>query len=147
MYGDLDAIRRRAGQLREQAVDVRALAERLVTHSDGIDWQGRAADTMRARMRDRAEQLRDSAERHDRAADALERHAGEVARLREEIDAVEHRVRTLVDDAQARAERLRAQDVLDPVRRVPSEQDRRLLDFVPPPPGHKDWLTVEIGGR
>ena len=40
-------MRRRAAQLREQGEDIRAMAEQLVTHSDEIDWAGRAADAMR----------------------------------------------------------------------------------------------------
>ena len=34
----------------------------------------------------------------------------------------------------------------DGVRRTPTEADRALLAFVPPPPGHKDWLTVDLPG-
>jgi hypothetical protein len=34
----------------------------------------------------------------------------------------------------------------DGVRRTPTEADRALLAFVPPPPGHKDWLAVDLPG-
>ena len=82
MYGDTTAMRKRAGQLREQGTDVRALADRLVAQVDGLSWTGRAAVDMRARIQDRAALLRDCASQHENAAESLERHVAEIDRLR-----------------------------------------------------------------
>ena len=59
MYGDSGVMRKRAAQLREQAGDIRALADHLVAQTEGVAWTGRAADAMRERVRDRAAHLRD----------------------------------------------------------------------------------------
>ena len=124
MYGDTTVMRKRADQLREQGVDIAMMADRLVSQTDGIDWTGRAADAMRARIRDRAAHLREAAGFHDTAADTLGRHLAEVDRLKESIASIEHRVDSLVAD----------------------DADRSLTSFVPPTPGHKDWLTVNLPG-
>jgi hypothetical protein len=146
MYGDLAAIRKRVDQLREQAVDVRAMADRLVTQADGIDWQGRAADSMRTRMRDRASHLRGCAHQHDMAADALSRHLAEVGRLKDSISEIEHAAGSLVTDAKTRVARIESHDDPEGVRREATTADRQLAAFVPPPSGHKDWLTIELPG-
>lgn len=146
MYGDLAAMRGRVGQLREQAVDVRALADRLVAQADGVDWQGRAADSMRTRMRDRAAHLRDCAHQHENAADALGHHLAEIGRLKDAISEIEHRAGLLVSDAKTRAARIESYDDPDGIRREAAPADGRLAAFVPPPPGHKDWLTIELPG-
>ena len=54
MYGDPDVLRRHVHHLREQAVDVRALADRLVAQTESIGWTGRAAESMRIRVSERA---------------------------------------------------------------------------------------------
>ena len=117
MYGDTDVMRKRAAQLREQGLDIRVLADRLVAQTDGIAWKGRAADSMRERIRDRAAHLRDAAVRHDAAADSLEHHLHAVDRLK---------------DAIATSERRAAAPV---------------AGFTPPPPGHQDWLTIDLSGH
>jgi len=146
MYGDLAAMRRRVGHLREQAVDVRVMADRLVAQADGIDWQGRAADSMRTRMHDRAAQLRDCAHQHDVAADALERHLGEVARLKDSIAEIQHATSSLMTDAKHRVARVESHQDPDRVHREAAPEDRLLASLVPPPSGHKDWLTIELPG-
>lgn len=146
MYGDLAAMHRRVGQLREQAVDVRALADRLVAQADGIDWQGRAADSMRDRMRERGAHLRDNAHQHDIAADALGRHAAEVARLKDTLAEIELKAVSLIADARQRIAQVEAHDDPEGIRRDAAQVDRRLADFTPPPSGHKDWLTIELPG-
>ena len=65
MYGDTGVMRKRAAQLREQAGDIRSLADHLVAQTEGVAWTGRAADAMRERVRDRAAQLREVAAAHD----------------------------------------------------------------------------------
>jgi chromosome segregation ATPase len=125
MYGDTMVMRRRAAQLREQGEDIRAMAEQLVSRSDEVDWTGRAADAMRARVRDRAAHLREAAAAHDTAAASLEQHLGECDRLGEAIRAIERRASSLVAD---------------------SREDQALASFTPPPAGHKDWLGVELPG-
>jgi chromosome segregation ATPase len=116
MYGDTEVIRRRTDQLRQQGTDLRALADHLVARTEALGWAGRAAESLRERIRDRATLLREVAERHDTAAGSLERHRVEVEVLQEQIAATERQ-----------AERL---------------PDRSAFDA--PPPGHRDWLTVEL---
>ena len=81
MYGDTAAARKRVAQLREQSGDVRALADRLVAQAEAVPWHGRAAEAMRARIKDRAAHLRAAAAHHETAADSLARHLAEVDRL------------------------------------------------------------------
>jgi hypothetical protein len=118
MYGDTRVIRGLARRMRDQADDLRGEADRLVGQAEGVWWTGWAADGMRSRARARGSALRHTATLHDDAAQALERHADEVDRLQELIAWVERRV-----------------------------QLHQLLDrFVPPPHGHRDWLTVDLPG-
>lgn len=136
MYGDTEVMRHRVSHLRDQAVEIRSLADRLVARAEAAPWRGRAAEAMRVRIRDRATTLRDTAARHETAAEELERHATEVDHRNEVIAATERRVGELVAEA-----RTRTGDGVDPDR-----ADAELLSFTPPPPGHKDWLTVELPG-
>lgn len=125
MYGDTGAGRKRVAQVREQAADLRALADRLLAQSASVPWQGRAAEAMRARVEERAASLRADAARHETAAESLARHLSEVDSVKETIEARQHRAaRLLADDDQGRP---------------PASS--------PPPSGHKDWLTVELPGR
>ncbi len=155
MYGDTDVMRRRARELREQGVDVRALADRLVAQTEAVGWRGRAADALRERVRDRASHLRAAASAHDTAADSLERHLQEVDRLTETIAETERRAHDLIADARTRAARLdRAGQQPDDgpdghqdgVRVELTDADRTLLAFDPPPPGHRAWLEVDLPG-
>lgn len=148
MYGDTDALRRRADQLREQGVDVRALADQLVAQTENLGWTGRAAESMRLRVRERAAHLRGAAGEHDTAADSLERHVQEVGRLQDAIADRERKATSLVTEARTRVARVEAaNEGADPaVRRVADADDLVLVAFTPPPPGHKDWLTVELPG-
>ena len=151
MYGDTLVMRRRAAQLREQGEDIRAMAEQLVTHSDEVAWTGRAADAMRQRVRDRATHLRDAANAHDAAAASLEKHLAECDRLTESIAGIERRASSLVADARTRIARVEASGsdhdgAATDVRATPTREDQALAAFSPPPPGHKDWLDVEMPG-
>lgn len=123
MYGDTGVMRRRASQLREQGISVRHQADRLVAQMDAIAWTGRAAEAMRERIRERAAHLRDAAARHDTAAESLERHSRDVEARKEQIVAVQRRAEALSSDG-----------------------DPRLASFSPPPPGHRDWLAVDLPG-
>jgi hypothetical protein len=116
-------MRRRSAQLREQGVDLRSMADRLVARTEGIGWTGRAADALVERIRERASHLRDVAARHEVAADSLDAHLLEVERLKDTIAATERRASRLVAESDAPP------------------------DFAAPPPGHKDWLLVELSGR
>ncbi|WP_307827963.1 hypothetical protein [Nocardioides sp. SYSU D00038] len=144
MYGDPELMRRHAGRLREQGVDLRALADQLVGQAESIAWSGRAAEAMRARIATRAAHLRECAGRHETAAESLEEHLEEVEVLREAIADTERRVGVLVADARARVARLR--DGEGGVEVLPDPVDEELTEFEPPPPGHKDWLTVSLPG-
>jgi hypothetical protein len=146
MYGDTAAMRRRAGQLREQGTDVRALADRLVAQVEAMAWTGRAAADMRGRVQDRANHLRDCATQHENAAEALEKHLSEVDRLTDAIAGIERKAGSLVIDAKSRVAELSSHDDPDGVRREPTDADAALVRFTPPPPGHKDWLTVTLPG-
>jgi hypothetical protein len=75
--------------------------------------------------------LRRTAGLHDDAADALDRHAREVDRLKDLIAAIEQKARDLLDSA--------CDKVLGVLGGLAG-------DFVPPPPGSREWLTVELPG-
>jgi hypothetical protein len=79
---DPDAIRRLATTMRAQGEEVRDLARGLARQLDGARWTGRAAEAARAQVGRRVADLLDAATRHDRAGDALARHAAEVERCR-----------------------------------------------------------------
>lgn len=147
MYGDTSAIRRLAQSMREQALDIGLEADRLVGQADNTHWTGLAAEAMRARARDRAAALRRSGGLHDDAAQALERHAEAVDRLKELIAAIERRVRSLLDAARGRLADL-AHAFAEGLRDVlPDPADEWLDRFAAPAPGHRDWLGVDVPGQ
>jgi hypothetical protein len=140
MYGDTTVIRALARGLREQAADIRAEADSLVGHADAVHWTGLAADAMRTLARDHAGDLRVCANRHDDAAEALDRHAREVDQLEELIAGIERRVRGLIHGARSALGGL-VHAVTDP---VPDSLDHWMHHFVPPPHGSKEWLDVRV---
>lgn len=97
MYGDTDAMRKHAGRLREQGVELREMADRLVAQTEGSGWVGRAADALLERIRERAAHLREVAARHDGAAQAMQAHVVEVDRLKESIADAERRGDAVAD--------------------------------------------------
>jgi chromosome segregation ATPase len=119
MYGDSDVMRKHADRLREQGADIRALADQLVSQAEAVTWAGRAGDSMRERIRERAARLREAAERHEVAADSLDDHTQTVDELKDTIAEAERRATALVEDG-------------------------ALPSFEPPAPGHKDWLAVTL---
>jgi hypothetical protein len=140
MYGDTVVMRKRAGQLREQGADIRTAAERLVARSEAVPWRGRAADAMRERVKERAAHLRAAAQAHEVAADSLERHLAEVDRLKEAVSEAERRIVGQVAEAQHRVAATRYDDT------AATDHDRALAATALPPPGHADWLAVELPG-
>lgn len=146
MYGDTAVMRKRVSQLREQGTDIRAMADHLVGQAEQVSWNGRAADAMRERVRDRAAQLRDCASHHEGAADALEHHLQQVDGTKDAIAQVERKATSLVVDARTRVARVDAYDDPADVQRTASEEDRQLASSTLPPTGHRDWLTLEIPG-
>ncbi|PUA82898.1 hypothetical protein [Nocardioides currus] len=142
MYGDTAASRKRVAQLREQGGDIRAAADHLVAQAESVPWRGRAADAMRARIKERANQLRVAAGHHETAADSLARHLGEIDARKDAIETIRHKADSLTGDAASRIAALEAEG--DGAQ--PSDQDVVLAAFVPPPAGHKDWLSVELPG-
>lgn len=146
MYGDPAVMRRRVAQLREQGTDIRAMADRLIAQIESIGWEGRAAADMRARIHDRAAHLRDCAAQHENAAESLTAHLTEVERLKDSIDGLERKAHSLVTDARNRIARQRAQATPGTVTIDPTDTDRTLDQFVPPAPGHKDWLSINLPG-
>ena len=149
MYGDTTMVLRRADQLREQGVDVRSLADQLVARTESLGWTGRAAESMRHRIQERAAHLRAAAAQHESAADSLNRHAHAVERVKEEIAAAERRVTTLVAEARTRVARIESDNEAQSgsgVHTLPDPDDRTLVDFTPPPSGHHDWLAIDLPG-
>lgn len=142
MYGDTEAIRGLARGLRRLGDDIRWEADTLQSRAQAVPWQGIAADAMRALARYRTDALRRTAGLHDEAAQALEAHADEVDRIKRLIAAIEHRVRALVAAARDRLAGLVG--MLAGV--LPDPLDELLDRFVPPPSGHRDWLTVDLPG-
>lgn len=142
MYGDTGVIRRLATQMAEQGTEIRGDADQLVTSSQLVVWEGRAAQAMRERMAERAVALRRTADEHDDAAQALRHHAEEVDRLKDLIREIADRVRGLIEGAKSRLTSL-ADQAIDLVKKVtPDPIDEVLSAFQPPPEGHKDWLDV-----
>jgi hypothetical protein len=139
MYGDTDAIRGLARTMRDLGAELRSEAGALRARAEAAEWEGLAADAMRLRVRAQVEALGRTAELADDAAVALEGHADEVDRLKALIVAIERRVRALVAAAEERLGGL-----LDAV--LPDPVDELLARFVPPPSGHRDWLTVDLPG-
>jgi hypothetical protein len=119
MYGDSGVMRKHAGRLRELADEIRSMADQLVGQAEAVSWTGRAGDTMRERIHDRAARLREAAERLDLAADTLETHTQLVDELKDSIAENERRATALLEDG-------------------------ALPRFEPPAPGHKDWLAVTL---
>jgi hypothetical protein len=119
MYGDSEVMRKHVGRLREQATEIRSLADHLVAQAEAVAWSGRAGDAMRERIRERASRLRQTAARHDAAADTLETHTLLVDELKDSIAENERRAIALLEDG-------------------------ALPRFEPPAPGHKDWLAVSL---
>ncbi len=149
MYGDSDVVRRRAGQLREQGADVRALADQLVAQTESLGWTGRAAESMRQRIQERAAHLRAAAAQHETAAESLDHHVHAVEVTQDTIAETERRATALVADARTRIARIESANegqAETGLRTVPDADDRTLADFVPPPSGHRDWLTVDLPG-
>lgn len=139
MYGDTEAIRGLARTMREQGTALRSQANWLLARAETVPWEGLAADAMRTRVRVQVGGLRRTAELSDDAAAALEQHADEVDRLKALIAAIERKVVALVEAAKDRLAGLVASVLPDPV-------DELLDRFVPPPPGHRDWLLVDLPG-
>ncbi|MCW2774564.1 MAG: hypothetical protein JWN91_2890 [Nocardioides sp.] len=132
MYGDTTTIRALARDLRTRADDIRTEADRLSARADGVDWRGLTADAMRRHAHDRCAALRRTAALHDDAADALDRHAREVDRLKDLIAAIERKVHGLIDAARDKL--------------LPDGLDGLLHRFSPPLPGSRDWLSVDLPG-
>ena len=142
MYGDTETIRGLARTMRTQAGARRAEAGMLLGRAETTPWTGLAADAMRLRVRAQVASLRHTASLADDAAEALERHADEVDRLKALIAAIEQKVMAMVSAARARLGELAglAASVL------PDPLDELLAQFDPPPSGHRDWLTVSLPG-
>lgn len=141
MYGDTDAIRLLARQLRSRADEVRREAELLCIAADTVLWVGAAASALRQVTRSRVAALRRTADLHEEAAHALDRHAATVEAIKRLIAEIERRVRVLIAAARERIAALAGVvgALIDPL-------DDLLDRFVPPPSGHRDWLDVHLPG-
>lgn len=141
MYGDPEAIRRLGHELRAQADRVDEEADLLVAEAEAVVWDGAAAGAMRAGARLQATVLRRVALAHRHAARSLDRHADRVAYLLDMIARIESMVMSALAAAKSRLADLLA-GLLDAV--TPLEEF--LGRFVPPPPGSREWLTVQVPG-
>ncbi len=139
MYGDTEAIRGLAHTMRRQGAALRTEADQLLALAEATPWDGVGADAMRLRVRQQTSTLRRTAALADDAAAALDGHADEVDRLKALIAAIERKVTALVEAAKHRLAGLVDKVLPDPI-------DELLARFVPPPSGHRDWLTVELPG-
>jgi hypothetical protein len=139
MYGDTEVIRGLGRELRRLGEEIRAEADRLGQRAGTTPWSGLAAEAMRSRVVDQVASLHHTARLHDDAAGALDEHAAEVDRIKALIAAVEATVRALVAAAEHRLAGLAAAV-------LPDQVDELLARFVPPPSGHRDWLTVDLPG-
>jgi hypothetical protein len=139
MYGDTRAIRHLAGTMRGEAAALRREADALLARAEAVPWTGLAADAMRASVRAQVGSLRRTAALADDAAEALDRHADEVDRLKALIASIERKVLSLVSAA-----RDRLAGLVDAV--LPDPLDELLARFDPPPPGHRDWLLIDLPG-
>lgn len=146
MYGDTEVMRKRAGELREQGIDLRAMADRLVAQTEQVGWTGRAALALGERIRERAAHLREVAAHHEHAADTLDLHLAEVDSLKDAIAGIERKADTLVSDARTRIARANGPSGSPDVRLLPAAEDELLAAFNPPPRGHRDWLSVDLPG-
>lgn len=133
MYGDTDVVRALARAMRQQADEIRAEARVLATGAADVPWTGVAADAFRSVAARQAAALGAAAQAHDRAADALERHAREVDHLKGLIAAAERRVHAAISALSGAA-----------VEVGPARVAHWLATFVPPAPGHVGWLHVRL---
>lgn len=78
MLTDTSGIRHLARRMRERAEEIRAEGARVRRRADDVPWQGRSAEAMRSHVAVRLTTLAATADLHDDAAEALERHAGAV---------------------------------------------------------------------
>jgi hypothetical protein len=137
MYGDTSVIRGHARRLRERADDLRTEADALLGSSEAVRWTGMAADAMRRLAREHATGLRSCAGAHDEAADALDRHASAVDRVKELIADIERRALGLMGSATSGLAGLVGHALPDAI-------DRWAHDFDPPPHGSREWLDVRL---
>ncbi|HEY0951623.1 hypothetical protein [Nocardioides sp.] len=150
MYGDTTTIRALAAGMRERADEIRAEATRLLARAEQVPWQGLAADAMRHHAQGRAAALVHTATLHDDAAEALDRHAREVDRLKDLIAAIERKARRLLDSVADRAGGI-VDGIIGGVvggvgAALPDGLEDALRGFVPPPPGDRAWLDVHLPG-
>jgi uncharacterized protein YukE len=137
MYGDTSAIRAHARRMRERGSEIRSEAHAVLRDAEAVPWTGLAAEAMRRLAREHAAELQACAAAHDRAADALERHAREVDHLKDLIASIERRVLGAIDAAASGLAGLVGQV-------VPSPLDRWARSFDPPPHGSRAWLDVRL---
>lgn len=146
MYGDTEVIRGLARSMREQADEIRREADGLLGGAESVPWLGLAADAMRVQARCRANELRRTALLHDDAAETLRRHAEEVERVKAMIATIERTVTAMVEAARDRLSGIAGAVTAGLQALSPDPVDLLLDRFMPPPSGHKDWLTVDLPG-
>ena len=131
MYGDPQRLRALAAHLEAAGHDVDAGARRLDRSAAAVRWQSTAAGEMQRRARAHVHAMRGVALRFSEAADAVRHHADAVEHQLADIQAVEARVRRLVEDLRGAGPGAAA-----------STRRARFGDLRLPPPGHLDWLGV-----
>lgn len=139
MYGDTSVIRGLARAMRERADEIRTDADALAAGAEGVPWTGLAAEAMRWAARDHAARVRDCADAHDAAADALDRHAREVDHVKDVIAGIEHGAMHLLHSAASGVGGLVG-------HLVPDGVDDWAAHLDPPPSGSLAWLDVHVPG-
>lgn len=137
MYGDTAVIRAMARSMRERAEDLVTDADQLSRCLEETRWSGLAASAMHRVAGEQALRLRCSADAHEGAADALDRHAEEVDRLKDLIAAIAQRADHLLDSAAGGLAGFVA-------RVVPDALGDWADHFEPPPLGSREWLEVRL---
>jgi uncharacterized protein YukE len=96
MLTDTTGIRHLARQMRERAEEIRAEGARVRRRAEDVPWQGRSAEAMRTHLAARLTTLAATADLHDTAAEALERHAGAVDAVAGLAGSVVHKLESLL---------------------------------------------------
>lgn len=147
MYGDPQALLRRADELDGRVDDLRQTARGLRARAAETAWMGTAAQAHRDAVDRAARGLERVATRLAQAAEALRDHVRELRRRLAAVEAAEVIAKAWFDAAQGWV-RAGADAVADGVRSLlgglpaPPWQGWRWTPSTLPPVGHLDWLEV-----
>ncbi|WP_426242715.1 hypothetical protein [Nocardioides sp. LHG3406-4] len=133
-----------AERLEARGEALRAQARELHTRSETVEWASVAADRMRARARDRRDELHAVADAYDEAGARVRAHADRVQHLLDLIATIEKQAHAIIASALDRADAA-VEAVIGGIKDALSggdEADRAIAQTPTPPPGHRDWLDM-----